>query len=291
MVLFWLYKYQLLLVKIGQILYLSTSHVPVIEIIIFTHFKVHVMQRNHISYMCFNLVNATISWNTTFTTVVTCGQSAQVPWAYFSFDLKDIFDILLLLNVTIFFFLIFYLAIQTLVEKGYAILGWLQPIGFSSMYLNDILVLETCWEEAWTFLCILLVCLGLNIQFCNSEINLTWHFLFMPTLGYNEHVSIFTMWQTSWDTALSLFFVTEAACHHPLGYVFFGERAPFVPLDRHNFAHWVMSLKVTCWMFGILQLIYFFLSNLPSSMASTSDVVLVEAESSFFVTSSSWCVY
>ena len=36
-------------------------------------------------------------------------------------------------------------------------------------------------------------------------------------------------------------------------------RWPFVPMDRHNFSGCAMSFRVTCWVFMILLLVYFFL--------------------------------
>ena len=65
-----------------------------------------------------------------------------------------------------------------------------------NIYLDDILVLictEHAGKMAESFLCSLLVCLGLNINFAKSELCLTQHFSLRTLLQYCGHVCIFAM--------------------------------------------------------------------------------------------------
>ena len=97
-----------------------------------------------------------------------------------------------------------------------------------------------------------------------SELDLTQHFFLFQdcvrvqgTCLYHYHVTM------SWDTTVGSFFVIEITHYSVSGYVLFGQNSSFVPVDMYNFAGSVMSFGMTCWMFIILQVIYFFLFIFP----------------------------
>ena len=68
-------------------------------------------------------------------------------------------------------------------------------------------------------------------------------------------------------------------------------RPVFAPLDMYSFASYVVSFRVTCWMFIILWLTYFILFNFLFRSASTSENISIATEFNFLAVSSSWYGY
>ena len=134
-----------------------------------------------------------------------------------------------------------HLATQTISVEGFTLglatvsrffTSLTKPIWFPCRYngfhvkicLDDILVLthsKHASKMAWIPLCSSLSSLGLHIIFTSLDFISLCTFFFWTMLGHSGHVSVFAIWQTSWDTAVGLFFITEAISYNPLDFVLF----------------------------------------------------------------------
>ena len=145
-------------------------------------------------------------------------------------------------------------------------LGWLWPLGLSLHLLNPycsfsnarifvLLFIQMIFWSSLTqhmlarsqsFLCSLLLCLGLHINFSKSELHLTQQTSFL---------------YLCWDSVtMSLSLQSEKlieiqqlphSCYKciPLQFIRicpFWERQPLVPVEMHNFAICALSLRVIC---------------------------------------------
>ena len=89
--------------------------------------------------------------------------------------------------------------------------------------------------------------------------SLRFFFVFGVVLGYFPYVSISTTWQASQHSAVCSFLVVDSTSQ----VMSFLGKANFVPMATYNCSDCVMSFRVTCWLFIILQPNYFFLCNFP----------------------------
>ena len=93
------------------------------------------------------------------------------------------------------------------------------------IYLDDILVLahsRRAGKMAHSFLCSILVHLGIHINFSKSDLCLIQTFCFFGVmLGYYPYVSIFASWSISWHSAVSSFLVADPTCYSLFGHILF----------------------------------------------------------------------
>ena len=107
--------------------------------------------------------------------------------------------------------------------------------------------------------------------------------------GYSGHVSIFTIWQTSWDTVFSSLFVTEATQYSLSCYVLWGQ-ASFCT-NGHAQLCWLWSVNQSGMLNVYHCLSHLFLFTFPCNIVPSSETVSVAAVSSPLVSSLSWCSY
>ena len=132
------------------------------------------------------------------------------------------------------------------------------------------------------------------VYILNLEVWTSFHpaiFFFRTMLGYSAHVSVFAIWQTSWDTAVGSFFVTEAICYSPSGDVLFGEDHLLCKWTYTTLVICVVSFRVICWSLSFCSSFISFLSPFPSSTVLGLETVSVAVELSPFVICFSVCGY
>ena len=185
-----------------------------------------------------------------------------------------------------------------LTSGGFYGISWPQPLGFSlylldpySYIANHILLLlmqsffyyifgwylvlidsKHVGKRAWyiLFCAYYWVILGYILLFQTGYTLLFWClntallsvFCHRTDLGYSEYVNISAIWQNSWHMTAVSFHVEDSACYSLSSHVLFLARPMFVPADMHNVPSCITSFRVTCWMFVILQHIYFILFNI-----------------------------
>ena len=121
--------------------------------------------------------------------------------------------------------------------------------------------LKACWHESSNLL-VFSVGLSDYILFFSS-LNCVSHsnFLFKDCVGIQwKFLSLYHLTNLS-NSLLMLCYKCNLL--HSIRLCPFWERPPFMPMDMHSFAGCVLSFRVTCWLFTILQLIYFFLFTFP----------------------------
>ena len=134
------------------------------------------------------------------------------------------------------------------------------------------------------------------LSFCSSWEYLFFHIwpcftqclLLRTVLGSSRCICTFAIWQTSWDTAVGSFFVTEAICYSLSGHVLLGE--------DNLFCQWTCRTPpvVSCyldWYVECFTISSSFFSHFPSSTALASLTISVAGESIPIVISFSWCAY
>ena len=170
--------------------------------------------------------------------------------------------------------------------KGFAIWAGYSPLNIlfflkcSSFHLLVLAHSRHTGKSAWAFLCFLLVHLGICINFSKSELCLTQHFSFFMTMFiYSGQVYIFTIWQTSWDTAVCSLFVIGATYYCPAGYVHFWK--------DHLLCQWTCTTLLVGphhseWHVECLTFWSSFISFHLPNIASALETVLVSAKSTPF---------
>ena len=134
------------------------------------------------------------------------------------------------------------------------------------IYLDDILVLvHSKWvsKRAHSFLCSLLVRLGLHINFSKSDLYLTQTFCFLELCWDTVCMSVSLPPHKLADIqqlALSLLQSQYVTVHRIMSFL---GRPIFVPMATPNCGTCVMSFRLTCYMFTILPTIYFLVFIFP----------------------------
>ena len=185
------------------------------------------------------------------------------------------------------------LATQTLSGESFAIWTCWNPRDFTSLTTP---ILFFCWCKCFVLIYIWKISWSQFTQsilakehesFCafyefvlvyilNLEVWTSFHpaiFFFRTMLGYSAHVSVFAIWQTSWDTAVGSFFVTEAICYSPSGDVLFGEDHLLCKWTYTTLVICVVSFRVICWSLSFCSSFISFLSPFPSSTVSGLETV------------------
>ena len=134
------------------------------------------------------------------------------------------------------------------------------------IYLDDILVLicsKWAGKRAHLFLCFSLVCLGLPINFSKSDLCLSQTFCFLGLCWDTVHMSVSLLPDKLADIqqlALSLLQTPHVTVCRVMS---FSGKANFVPMATPKCSTYVMSFRVTCYMFIILPPNYFCIFIFP----------------------------
>ena len=135
------------------------------------------------------------------------------------------------------------------------------------IYLDDKLVLvcsKWAGKGACLFLCSLLVCLGLHINFSMSDLCLSQTFCFLGLCWDTVHMSVSLPPDNLTDIqqlALSLFQTQHMTVCRVISFLY---KANFLPMATPNCGTYAVSFRVTCYMFIILPPNYFCLFIFPS---------------------------
>ena len=138
-------------------------------------------------------------------------------------------------------------------------------------------LLRACWGEGMNPF--VLSPISSWVTYLFFEVWILSHFaLFCRTMVYySGHVSVFTIWQTSWNKVVVSFFVTEAACYSPSDYVFFGQDHLFFangPAWHYQLCCVILSNMLNVYHFQV-HLLFFWPTF--SSMVWALDTVSVTA--------------
>ena len=134
------------------------------------------------------------------------------------------------------------------------------------IYLDDILVLvhsKQAGKRAHLFLCSLLVCLGLHINFSKSDLHLIQNFCFLGLCWNTVHMSVSLPPDKLADIqqlAPSLLWTPHVTVHRVMSFL---GRPVSVPMASPNCGTYVMSFRVIFYMFTILPPIYFCMFIFP----------------------------
>ena len=134
------------------------------------------------------------------------------------------------------------------------------------IFLNDIMVLihsKQVGKRAHFFLCSLLVCLGLHINFSKSELCLSQAFCFLGLCWDTVHMSVSLPPDKLADIqqlALSLLQTPHVTVHRVMSFL---GKANFVPLATPYCDAYAVSFRVTCYVFIILPPNYFHMFIFP----------------------------
>ena len=163
--------------------------------------------------------------------------------------------------------------------------------GFSFYNLLDnILVLthtKHVGKKTWILLCSVLVHHQLCINVSKSGLHLTLHLgLCWDTVDMS--VSLLSDKLLEIQSMAHTLLQSQPVKVHQV--TSFQKRPPFLPLAMHNSTSCVVSFRVICWMFTILQIIYSFHLSLPAWHQLKATVTVAACFSPFAI-SSSWYGY